>query len=54
LDNREKNLNLLCFPDLYLFGVNGQHDDIRPIKLHNHEFIKCRLKSKDPQYRLNE
>jgi len=21
-------------------GVNGQHDDTRPIKLHNHEFIK--------------
>jgi len=53
LDNREKNLDLLCFPDLYPFGINGQHHETRPIKLHNHEFIKCRLKSKCPQYRLN-
>jgi len=52
LDNREKNLDLLCFPDLYLFDVNGQHDETGPIKLHDHEFIKCRLKSKHPQYRL--
>jgi len=41
LDNREKNLDLLCFPDLYPFGVNGQHDETRLIKLHDHEFIKC-------------
>jgi len=54
LDNREKNLDLLCFPDLCPFGVNGQHDDIRPMKFHNHEFIKCRLKSKYSQYRLNQ
>jgi len=54
LDNREKNLDLLCFPDLYLFDVNRQHDDTRSIKLHDHEFIKCRLKSKHPQYRLNQ
>jgi len=53
LDNREKNLDLLCFPDLHSFGVNEQHDETRPIKLHDHEFIKCRLKSKHPQYRLN-
>lgn len=54
LDNREKALDLLCFPDLYPFGVNGQHDESRPMKLHDHEFIKCRLKSKHPQYRLNQ
>jgi len=29
LDNREKNLDLLCFPDLYSFDVNGQFDDTR-------------------------
>jgi len=39
LDNREKNLDLLCFPDLYPYGINGQHDDNRPIKLHDHEFV---------------
>ena len=26
LDNREKCLNLLCFPDLYPFGINGEHE----------------------------
>jgi len=35
LDNREKNLDLLCFSDLYPFGINGQHDETRPIKLHD-------------------
>jgi len=53
LDNREKSLDLLCFPDLYSFDVNGQHETIQ-IKLHDHEFIKCRLTSKHPQYRLNQ
>ncbi|XP_018361467.1 PREDICTED: uncharacterized protein LOC108760158 [Trachymyrmex cornetzi] len=53
LDNREKDLDLLCFPDLYPFGTNGQHET-RPVKLHDHEFIKCRLKSKHSQYRLNQ
>jgi len=53
LDNRGKDLDLLCFPDLYPFGVNGQCQ-IRPIKLHDHEFIKCRLKSKHLQYKLNQ
>ncbi|KYM96060.1 hypothetical protein ALC62_13287 [Cyphomyrmex costatus] len=53
LDNREKNLDLLCFPDLYPYGINGQHET-RPVKLHEHEFIKCRLKSKHPQFRLNQ
>jgi len=52
LDNREKDLDLLCFPDLYSFSVNGQCQT-RPIKLHDHEFIKCCLKSKYPQYKLN-
>ena len=53
LDNREKDLDLLCFPDLYPFGPNGQYET-RPVELHDHEFIKCRLKSKHPQYRLNQ
>jgi len=53
LDNREKSLDLLCFPDLYPFGINGQHET-RQVKLHDHEFIKCRLMSKHSQYRLNQ
>lgn len=27
LNNREKYLDLLCFPDLYSFGINEQHED---------------------------
>ncbi|XP_067209109.1 uncharacterized protein [Linepithema humile] len=53
LDNREKCLDMLCFPDLYPFGINGQHET-RTVKLHDHEFIKCRLMSKHPQFRLNQ
>ncbi|XP_070528976.1 uncharacterized protein [Cardiocondyla obscurior] len=54
LDNREKNLDLMCFPDLYPFGKNDQYDEERPIKLQEHEYIKCRLTSKYPQFRLNQ
>jgi len=53
LDNREKNLDLMCFPDIYPFGINGQRET-RQVKLYDHEFIKCRLTSKHPQYRLNQ
>jgi len=54
LDNCKKNFDLLCFPNLYPFGDNGQHDDTKPIKFHDYEFTKCRLKSKHPQYGLNQ
>ena len=54
LDNREKNLDLMCFPDLYPFGSNGQCDEKRPVKLQEHEFIKCRLTSRHPRFRLNQ
>jgi len=53
LDNHEKSLDLLCFPDLYLFDINGQHKT-RQIKLHDHEFTKCHLMSKHLQYILNQ
>src|SRR5580765_2088899 len=53
LDNREQYLDLMCFPDLYPFGINGQRET-RQVKLFDHEFIKCRLTSKHPQYRLNQ
>ncbi|KAL6418255.1 hypothetical protein ACFW04_012241 [Cataglyphis niger] len=53
LDNREQYLDLMCFLNLYPFGINGQHE-FRQIKLFDHEFIKCRLTSKHLQYRLNQ
>lgn len=49
LDHRGKKLDLLCFPDLYPFGINGQCEN-RQVKLFDHEFIKCCLMSKHPQY----
>jgi len=52
MDNRYKTLDLLCFPDLYPFGKNGQHED-RPKHLSNSEFIKSRLMSKHSQFRLH-
>jgi len=54
LDNREKNLDLMCFPDLFPFCSNGQCDESRPIKLQEHEYIKCRLTCKHSQFRLNQ
>ncbi|KAL6433602.1 hypothetical protein ACFW04_006589 [Cataglyphis niger] len=53
LNNREQYLDLMCFSDLYPFGINGQHE-FRQIKLFDHEFIKCHLTFKHPQYRLNQ
>jgi len=35
------------------FGINGQHE-IRQVKFYDYEFVKCRLTSKHPQYRLNQ
>lgn len=52
IDNRNKTLDLLCFPDLYPFGKNGQCEQ-RPIHLSDSEFIKSRLMSKHSQFRLN-
>ena len=52
IDNRYKTLDLLCFPHLYPFGKNGQHEN-RPKRLSDSEFIKSRLMSKHSQFRLN-
>ena len=40
-----------CFPDLYHYGVNGQHEE-RLVRLTDHEFIKSKLMSKHSQFRL--
>ena len=50
---RGKDLDLKCFPDLYLFGMYGQRDENRVVKLREYDFIKSRLTSKHSQYRLN-
>lgn len=53
MDNRFKSLDLLYFPDLYPYGINGQNED-RYVPLKNFEFIRSRLMSKHCQFRLNQ
>ncbi|XP_014299180.2 uncharacterized protein LOC103578710 [Microplitis demolitor] len=53
LDNRVKTLDLQCFPDLYPYGRNGQRED-RKVPITDYEYIKTRLKSADPRFRLNQ
>lgn len=52
LDNRALNLDLMCFPDLFPYGVHGKNQ-IRESKLGVAEFIKLLLMSKNSQFRLN-
>jgi len=52
LDNRTKDLDIKCFPDLYPYGVNGQHED-RNVRITNFKYIKMRLMSQHSQFRLN-
>lgn len=52
IDNREANLDLLCFPDIFCGGRNGQNQD-RKSKLQPADFAKCVLQSKDSRFRLN-
>lgn len=52
IDNRHKTLDLLCFPDLYPYGQNGQHAN-RQVHVSDSEFVKSRLMSKHSQFRLN-
>lgn len=53
LDNRNKSLDLMCFPNSYPYGCNGQQED-RPIRLTHSEFIKSRLMSKHSQFRADQ
>ena len=52
LGHRAEHLDVKCFPDLYPYGVNGQHEE-RLVRLTDHEFIKSKLMSKHSQFRLN-
>lgn len=52
IDNRDLQLDLKCFPDLFCYGKNGQQQT-REKKLEAGEFAKALLKSCDPRFRLN-
>ena len=52
LDMGCKQLDLLCFPDLYPHGCGGQHDP-REVLLGSADYIKALLQSRDPRFRRN-
>lgn len=53
IDNRNKDLDTLCFPDLFNEGKYGQFYD-RETKITSAEFIKSRSTSKDSRFRLKQ
>ncbi|XP_065892428.1 uncharacterized protein [Dysidea avara] len=53
LDSRMKNLDMLCFPDLYPHGIGGQRCQ-REVPLSVAEYVKCILQSRDPRLRINQ
>ncbi|XP_066599998.1 uncharacterized protein [Prorops nasuta] len=52
LDCNYKLLDVMCFPDLFPYGINGQREN-RSVRLSDFEFIKSRLMSKHSRFRLN-
>ncbi|KYN30142.1 hypothetical protein ALC57_00398 [Trachymyrmex cornetzi] len=52
MDNRYKYLDVMCFPDLYPEGVNGQRED-RNFALTEYLFVRARLMSKHSRFRTN-
>ena len=53
LDSRMKFLDMLCFPDIYPYGIGGQKCQ-REVPLSAAEYVKCILQSRDPRFRLNQ
>ena len=53
LNNSTKYLDALCFPLLFPTGKNCQHD-YRPVPIRDSDFIKTKLLSANPRYRLNK
>ena len=51
-DCRAHDLDIKYFPDLFPTGKHGQHNQ-RITKLMAFDFIKLRLTSKHPRFRLN-
>ncbi|KAL7290831.1 hypothetical protein TKK_0015569 [Trichogramma kaykai] len=53
IDYRSNNLDLLCFPDLYPTGINGQYE-FRNVKLRDFDYIRARLTSIHSRFRTNK
>lgn len=52
IDNREAKLDLMCFPNLYCYGVNGQNQE-REQKLQPGEYAKLLMRSTDRRFRTD-
>ena len=52
IDVRCKQLDMLCFPDLFPHGCGGQYES-REVPLGPADYIKALLKSRDPRFRRN-
>ena len=53
MDNRCKQLDVLCFPDLFPFSIGGLHH-ARDVKLDPSDYVKTIIQSRDPRFRLNQ
>ena len=53
LDNRTKHLDMLCFPDLYPYGIGGQACQ-REVYIRPADYVKRILMSHDSRFRLNQ
>ena len=53
IDGRCKQLDLICFPDLFPFGVGGMHYS-REVSLKPSDYVKTIIQSRDPRFRLNQ
>ena len=50
LDNRQKYLDVMCFPVLYPSGRFGEHHD-RAVRISSSEYVKSRLLGSDSRFR---
>ena len=52
IDTHSKQLDLLCFPDLYPHDCVGQHES-RNVPLGPADYIKALVQSRDPRFKRN-
>lgn len=54
LSNFDKNLDLMCFPDLYPMGRNGKHESTRFARITDSDFRVSRLLNMNGRFRRNQ
>ena len=53
MDNWCKQLDILCFPDIFPFGIGGLHHS-REVPLEPSDYVKTIIQSRDSRFRLNQ